>query len=197
MRGRKWIHALDRILSDSQIDAVLATMPPSRIARSTEYPERIQMQNLQVMLRLMVLALPLAGCAQQNAPSQPPLQPVASVQDIMESLIGHMATDVFNSVGTIIDEKGTQEIVPENDEAWAEVRYAAMGLAETGNLLMFEGRAKDTGDWQLFSQQLIERSVAAAKAAEAKNPEQLLDAGGQLYEVCLNCHQKYIPSDPQ
>ena len=155
------------------------------------------MKNLQIA-RLIVFVLPLAGCMQQSAPpAEPVVQPVASVQDIMESLIGHMATDVFSSVGTIIDEKGTHEIAPENDEAWTEVRYAAMGLAETGNLLMMEGRAKDQEDWLLFSRQLRERSVVAAKAAEAKNPDELLDAGGQIYEVCLNCHRKYIPMDPQ
>lgn len=153
------------------------------------------------MMRILLLGLvvlPLAGCAPQGSqPTQPPFKPVASVLDIMESLVGHMATDVFASVGTIIDEKGTHEIVPQNDEAWAEVRFAAMGLAETGNLLMFEGRAKDQGDWLTFSQQLVDRSVEAAKAAEAKDAAALLDAGGRIYEVCLACHMKYIPSATQ
>jgi hypothetical protein len=154
--------------------------------------------NTPILLAGGALVLTAACAAQPQAPpaSQPPLKPVASVLDIMESLIGHMATDVFASVGTIIDEKGTTEIVPKTDEEWAEVRFAAMGLAETGNLLMFEGRAKDQGDWMVFSQQLVERSVEAAKAAEAKNPEQMLDAGGRVYEVCQACHAKYIPADP-
>jgi hypothetical protein len=156
------------------------------------------MRNLQTALSLIVLVLPLAGCAQQNTQSaQADLQTVASIEDIMESLVAHMATDVFASVGTIIDEKGAREIVPENDEAWTEVRHAAMGLAETGNLLMLEGHAKDREDWLLFSQQLRDRSVEAAKAADARNADQLLDAGGRIYEVCENCHRKYIPSDPQ
>jgi len=153
------------------------------------------MRNLRTALSLLVLVLSLAACAQQSP--QADLQTVASVKDIMESLVAHMATDVFASVGTIIDEKGAREIAPENDEAWTEVRYAAMGLAETGNLLMLEGLAKDQEDWMLFSQQLRDRSVEAAKAADARNADQLLDAGGRIYEVCENCHRKYIPSDPQ
>ena len=151
-------------------------------------------------MRILLLALvlmPLAGCAQVSQPTQPPFKPVATVLDIMESLVGHMATDVFASVGTIIDEKGTTEIVPKDDEAWAEVRFAAMGLAETGNLLMFPSRAKDQDDWLTFSQQLVDRSVEAAKAAEAKNAAALLDAGGRIYETCTACHMKYIPPDPQ
>src|SRR5688572_31267843 len=115
--------------------------------------------NTMRMLLLIVVVLPLAGCARGSQAAEPPFKPVASVLDIMESLVGHMATDVFASVGTIIDEKGTREIVPENDEAWAEVRFAAMGLAETGNLLMFPSRAKDQEDWVRFAQQLVDRSV--------------------------------------
>jgi hypothetical protein len=155
------------------------------------------MRNLQTALSLIVFVVPFLGCAPNTQSPQAELQTVASVKDIMESLIGHMATDIFASVGTIIDEKGMREIVPENDEAWIEVRYAAMGLAETGNLLMLEGRAKDKEDWILFSQQLRERSVEAAKAVDARDADQLLDAGGRIYEVCENCHRKYIPSDPQ
>jgi mono/diheme cytochrome c family protein len=151
------------------------------------------MTILRTLLGLAI-CVALAGCAQQEPqPAPPPFKPVASVLDIMESLVGHMATDIFASVGTIIDETGTHEIVPQNDEAWDEVRFAAMGLAETGNLLMFEGRAKDQGDWLTYSQQMVDRSVDAAKAAEARDPAELLDAGGRLYEVCQACHMQYIP----
>ena len=151
------------------------------------------MRNLLIGL----LVLPLAGCAQGPQQTDPPFKPVASVLDIMESLVGHMATDVFASVGTVIDEKGTTEIVPKDGEAWAEVRFAAMGLAETGNLLMFPSRAKDQDEWLTFAQRLVDESVSAAKAAEAKDAAALLDAGGRIYEVCTACHMKYIPSDPQ
>jgi hypothetical protein len=54
----------------------------------------------------------------------------------MESLVAHMAEDVFASVGTIVDEKGITEIAPKTDEEWDEVSFAALGLAETGNLLL-------------------------------------------------------------
>ena len=155
------------------------------------------MITMRVFL-LGLVVLPLAGCAQgPQATDAPPFKPVASNLDLMESLIGHMATDVFASVGTIIDETGTHEIAPQDDEAWEEVQFAAMGLAETGNLLMFPTRAMDQEDWLTLSQQLVDRSVEAAKAAEAKDAAALLDAGGRIYEVCTACHMKYIPADPQ
>ena len=127
--------------------------------------------NTMRILLFGLAVLPLAGCAQGPQPAEaPPFKPVASVLDIMESLVGHMATDVFASVGTVIDEKGTHEIVPKDDEAWAEVRFAAMGLAETGNLLMFPTRTKDQGDWLMFSQQLVDDPSWPRKPRRPRTP---------------------------
>jgi hypothetical protein len=42
-----------------------------------------------------------------------------------------------------------------------------------------------------LSQALVDVGVVALKAAEAKNPEALFEAGGQVYEVCQQCHRKY------
>jgi cytochrome c556 len=148
-----------------------------------------------------VLFLNAVGCSQQQAQGpQSAFKEVASVQEIMESLVAHMAEEVFASVGTIVDEKGITEIFPKNDEEWTEVGYAAMGLAETGNLLMMDGRVNqhaknDREEWISLSQQLIERSVIAAERANAKDADGLLTAGGELYEVCQACHMKYIVDD--
>ena len=43
-----------------------------------------------------------------------------------------------------------------------------------------------------LSQQLIDTSEAAIRAAEAKNADRLLTIGGDIYESCSACHQKYI-----
>ncbi len=139
----------------------------------------------------------LCGCTQQAASTgTPPFKPVANVKEIMESLVAHMAEDVWGAVGTIVSEKGIEEIKPKDAIEWEEVRMAAMGLAETGNLLMFDARAKDKGDWIKFSSDLVDKAVAAAKTAEAKDPDRLLEAGGNLYEACVACHQKYVPQEP-
>jgi hypothetical protein len=156
------------------------------------------MATVRLVLMSGLLLIVLGCTQQQTAATQPPFKQVANVQELMESLVAHMAEDVFASVGTIVDEKGITEIAPKTDEEWAEVGYAAMGLAETGNLLMMDSRvnemAKDSReDWIQLSQQLIDRSVTAAEKAKAKDAEALLTAGGELYEVCQACHMKYIP----
>jgi hypothetical protein len=122
---------------------------------------------------------------------KPEFKPVASVQQLMESTIEPAAEVLFESVGTVITFSGVEEIAPKNDEEWAVVRHNAMTLAESGNLLMIGDRARDQGDWIKMSQALVDVGVVALKAAEAKNPEALFEAGGQVYEVCQQCHRKY------
>ena len=127
-----------------------------------------------------------AACA-----SQPAFKPVGSVKQIMEAAVHPAAEVVFEAVGTILTVGGVEEIAPKNDEEWTKVRDSALILAESGNLLMIGSRVKDKGDWIKMSQGLIDAGVIALKAAEAKNPEALFEAGGQVYEACQQCHTKY------
>ena len=78
------------------------------------------------------------------------------------------------------------------EEEWEHVRSNAMILTESGNLLMMAPRAKDGGEWMKLSQQLIEVSEAAIKAADAKNADRLFTIGGDIYESCSAYHQKYM-----
>ena len=119
-------------------------------------------------------------------------KPVASVKQLMEGTVQPAAEVIFEAVGTVISEKGVEEIAPKNDEEWANVRNGAITLAESGNLLMIGDRARDRGEWMKLSQALVDVGIVALKAAEAKNPEALFEAGGQVYEACQHCHSKYI-----
>jgi hypothetical protein len=101
-------------------------------------------------------------------------------------------TDViWNAVKTIITVEGTQEIRPQTEDEWTAIRNAAVIVAESGNLLMMVPRAKDDGEWMKACQAMIDTGMAAMRAAEAKDPEQLFDAGGNIYNACTNCHSKY------
>ncbi len=136
-----------------------------------------------ILLLLLILG---TGCA-----PQPAFKPVASVKQLMTATIDPAAEVVFDAVGTIISASGVEEIAPQNDAEWATVRDNALLLAESGNLLMIGDRAKDKGDWMKMSQALVDVGVVAMKAAETKNPEALFEAGGQVYEVCSQCHDRY------
>ena len=109
----------------------------------------------------------------------------------MEATIHPSAEVLFDAVGTIVSASGVEEIAPKNDQEWDVVRHNALTLAESGNLLMIGKRARDKGDWMKMSQALVDAGVVALKAAEAKNPEALFEAGGQVYAACEQCHHRY------
>ena len=139
------------------------------------------------------LALMGPGCSTQAAP--PPFKPTATVEQLMEGPVAHSAEVYWNSVSTIVDKDGVHENFPKTDEEWEAVWASAIGVAESGNLMMMPGRAKDDGDWMKFSAQLVDVGMRAAKAAEEKDKDKVLEEGGNVYTVCTSCHTKYI-TDP-
>jgi hypothetical protein len=64
-------------------------------------------------------------------------------------------------------------------------------LAESGNLLLLDGRAVDRGDWVTMTKAMIEGADKALKAAEAKSTEGILEAGSEINITCDDCHAKY------
>jgi hypothetical protein len=117
--------------------------------------------------------------------------PVASVKQIMIGIIDPASKAVFSSVNTIETKEGTQEIAPRNDAEWTAVGSSAAALIESGNLILANGRAIDQGDWATFTKAMIEGSKSALKATQAKKPQDLFDAGGEIYDACTKCHTKY------
>ena len=126
----------------------------------------------------------------------PPFKPVGSVEDLMHDVIYPNAEVVWDAVGTIITAEGTNEIRPRSHEEWEAVTQSALTVAEAGNLLMLEGRAKDTGEWMERSAALIDAAILALEAADARDPEALFDIGGEVYYACNNCHESYWEKPP-
>jgi len=131
----------------------------------------------------------VAGC---GGPDPPPFKPLADNKLLMQAMIDPNADLVWDAVKTIDTKAGTEEIRPRNEEAWTAVRNAAVTLAESGNLLMMVPRAKNGGEWMTLAQQMIASSEEAIKAASAKNADRLFTVGGDIYESCSACHQKYM-----
>lgn len=83
-------------------------------------------------------------------------------------------------------------VEPKNDAAWQSVQDNAITLAESGNLMMLPGRARDNKEWAKESRAMIDAAIAASNAARAKNPDQLMDASDKIYNTCESCHNKYM-----
>ena len=107
--------------------------------------------------------------------------PVASIKQLQEAMISPSADTIFN-VG---------RAAPESDEEWLFVRNAAVILAEAGNLLMLEGRAKDTEQWMELAGELVASGNDALLAAESQDVGGVLEAGNRIAAACEACHQPY------
>ena len=117
--------------------------------------------------------------------------PAANVKQIMIGITNPAAFVVYEAVGTKSSAKGVEEIAPQNDEEWAKVGSAAAAVVESGNLMLTGNRAIDTGDWVKMTRDMMEQGQKAMKAAEAKDKDGIVAAGGDLNTTCDNCHARY------
>jgi hypothetical protein len=146
------------------------------------------------MTRACFVVVAAAASTLSCTPSAPPspYKPVATVMELMEGTVQPAAEAYWESVSTTISAAGIDEKYPKTDEEWEHVWGGAMTIAESGNLLMMPSRVKDDGEWMRLSAALVDVGVEAAKAAQTRNPEKVLEVGEKVYNVCTECHMKYI-----
>ena len=150
---------------------------------------------MRILLCLIAGALSAAAAACARPADPPPFKPAATVLQLMEGPIGHAAEVYWDSVSTIVDKDGIHENFPQNDEEWEAVWAAGVTIGESGNLLMMSTRARDNAEWMRLSAALVDVGMEAAQVAEAKNPDKVLEVGEKVYNVCTECHMKYIVDD--
>lgn len=112
---------------------------------------------------------------------EPALKPVATVTQLMQAMVIPASSALFS----------LPRQVPEDDQGWAEAQNSAVILAESGNLLMIGGRARDSEVWIATSRALAAAGEAALKAAQAKDVDAIGEIGNQIIEACESCHEKH------
>jgi hypothetical protein len=113
---------------------------------------------------------PASTTQKRVAPPAPSaFKPVATVQQVMTVITIPTSDVIFGAGGD----------APKTDSAWQTVQNNALALAESGNLLMIPGRARDNQEWVQQSQTLIDAAMSAFSAAGARNADKLAEAGGQ------------------
>jgi hypothetical protein len=122
--------------------------------------------------------------------AETPFKPVIDVHHTMEWITYPAAEVIWDSAGQIIDKDGEHDLSPTTEEGWENVARNAAILAESGNLLMLPGRAAGD-DWVAYSAQLVTAASEALDAAENRDAAALFDAGGEVYQACVACHEKY------
>ncbi len=142
---------------------------------------------------LLALTLGITATACSSGAQPPPFKPLLDTLGLMNNVIDPSADVIWGSAGQIVTAAGTEDLRPTTEEGWANVRNHAAIVAEAGNLLMMVPRAKDGDEWMRLAQAMVDTGAAAMRAAEAKDADQLFQAGADIYSVCSNCHVKYLP----
>ena len=169
---------------------------------------------------VLVAASLSSGCAapapEQPPPADTPYRPVASIREVMNSVIDPSIDTVWNSVKTVIDDGRMTDEAPVTDEQWAEVRRHALIVSEAANLLLMPSRPvappgakssapgvelepeevralidKNRDGWNVYVQQFQDSLTPALAAIDAKNPQALVEAGEHIDTACETCHQVF------
>jgi hypothetical protein len=110
-----------------------------------------------------------------------PARNVGTMSDLMVKIIYPASDAIFYIT--------TRE--PKTEVEWGELQGKALSLAESANLLMMPGRARDQERWMQDAKLMLDAGAAAYKAARAKDLAALAAVSDQLYVSCTSCHQHY------
>jgi hypothetical protein len=124
-----------------------------------------------------VVLVTAAATAQQDA-----AKAAATVKQVMVTMTVPSSDAIFAAASE----------PPKDGEQWVAVRKSAMMLAESGNLLMTGGRAKDNTTWMGMAREMVKQAEATLKAVEARNSDALAKAGDDVYLTCEVCHARYV-----
>ncbi|HEX7036504.1 MAG TPA: hypothetical protein VF210_12050 [Pseudomonadales bacterium] len=152
---------------------------------------------MRVRSLLGTVLVVVAGCGEQSpAAPETHYRLVLDTQQLMNWVIDPSADVIWGSAGSITTAEGEQDLAPVDDEGWVRVRHAGAMLAESGNLLMLPGRSRGA-DWDEFAEGLMGIAERTIAAADARDDERLFELGGQLYNVCVACHQQYMLAEAE
>lgn len=134
---------------------------------------------------LLLLAVVLTQALAAQAPATPAepaaVRPVGTTSELMVDII-YPTSDAVFYIG-----RGA----PKTDAEWNVYRGQMLMLAESANLLMMPGRARDQDKWMRDAKMLLDAGLAAFRAAKAKDVAALEALSDQLYDACVQCHADY------
>ena len=156
------------------------------------------------------------GCGTELQERATSFRPIATVEEIMHSMIDPAADGVWDSVVTTATLDGVRTEVPDTPQEWQELRRHAVTLLEATNLLLIDGRsiaraeskselpgidlepeeiellvASDREAWTKLVGGLYDSALSVLKAVDDADIDGLLVAGANLDMACEMCHSRY------
>src|SRR5258706_11651511 len=112
-----------------------------------------------------------------------PTRPVGTMSDLMVKMIYPTSDAIFY----------IETRTPKTDAEWGELQAKTLTLAESANLLMMPGRARDQDRWMADAKLMLDAGRAAFRAARAKDVAAVAAGDDQLYTSCTSCPPHYPP----
>lgn len=134
-------------------------------------------------MRILALLFLGIGAGAQTATPPSQFQPVGTMRQLMIDIIYPTSDAIF-----YVDR---EPLKTQHD--WDVLKTNALTLAESGNLLLMDGRARDQKNWVLESKMLIDLGAKAYKAAQDKNLDAIRGLNDALNAACVTCHYQYRP----
>jgi hypothetical protein len=150
------------------------------------------------MKRVLMVAVAAAALTSCQPGGQAQYNTAIDVPELMIHVIDPAAFMFWRGSGFEITEEGERDLSPTTPEGWKTVEDGAAIVAEAGNMLMLPNRARaPEGEWNKLAKLMTERALEAKEAAMKQDKQAVFDTGGRLYEVCVACHQKFIPAESE
>ena len=124
-----------------------------------------------------------AALSQAATIDRPPARNVGTMSDLMVKVI-YPASDALFYI---------ESRTPTTDAEWTVLQGQALMVAESANLLMMPGRARDQKQWMADSKLMLDAGAAAYDAAKKKDVAGIAALSDQLVESCTSCHRHYRP----
>src|SRR5262245_20340445 len=125
-------------------------------------------------MRTLVIAVAFAAALAQEASSRPPTRNVGTMSDLMVKII-YPASDALFYI---------ESRTPKTDAEWTVVEGQALMVAESANLLMLPGRARDQKQWMIDAKLMLDAGAEAYAAARKKDVAAIAALSERLMESC-------------
>ena len=122
----------------------------------------------------------------------PPAPPAAPVKPAIVGTMSDLMVKVIYPASDAIFYITTRQ--PTTESEWVELQGKALMVAESANLLMMPGRARDEDRWMQDAKLMLDAGTTAYRAARRKDLAALEAVSDQLYQSCTSCHQHYRPN---
>jgi hypothetical protein len=136
-------------------------------------------------MKAFALSAALAAAMMQAASApRPPTRNVGTMSDLMVKII-YPASDALFYI---------ESRTPKSESEWTVLEGQALMVAESANLLMLPGRARDQKQWMADAKLMLDAGADAYAAAKKRDVDGIVMVGERLLESCTSCHKNYRPN---